>query len=454
MSFPKNFVWGAAAASYQVEGAAFEDGKGLSVWDMMCRKEGAVWNDQSGEVACDHYHRYREDVAIMKELGLPAYRLSISWSRVIPNGTGAVNPKGLDFYNRLIDELLAAGIEPWVTLFHWDYPYELYCRGGWLNPYSSDWFADYTAVIADALSDRVTHWMTHNEQACFIGLGLQDGRHAPGDKLGFAQVLRGAHNTLLGHGKAVQVLRARSKQPCQIGLAHCGPTPIPASNRPADIEAARQETFSVTPTRRNMWNNSWWLDPIFLGRYPEDGWQAFGADVPAVKDGDLATINQPLDFLGVNIYHGTTVGADASGKPTPIPHPVGAPLTAFKWNVTPEALYWGPRFLYERYKQPIIVTENGLSGMDWVALDGRVHDPQRIDYTRRYLLAYERAGQDGIEIAGYFHWSIMDNFEWGEGYKERFGMVYVDYPTQRRIPKDSAYWYKQVIASNGASLHG
>ncbi|MCX6030616.1 MAG: GH1 family beta-glucosidase [Chloroflexi bacterium] len=454
MSFPKGFIWGAASASYQVEGAAFEDGKGLSVWDMFCRKEGAIWNGQSGEVACDHYHRYREDVALMKELGLQAYRLSISWPRVLPHGTGAVNPKGLDFYDRLVDELLAAGIEPWVTLFHWDHPYDLYCRGGWLNPYSSDWFADYTAVVADALSDRVTHWMTHNEPACFIGLGLQDGRHAPGDKLGFGQVLWATHNALLGHGKAVQTLRARARRPLQIGLAYNGPVVVPASDRPADVEAARLAMFTILPTGRHMWNNSWWLDPIFFGRYPADGWQAFGADVPPVKDGDLKTINQPLDFLGVNIYYqDPTIRAGADGRPEPVPFPVGTAQTAFKWNVTPDALYWGPRFLYERYKAPMVITENGLSCMDWVALDGHVHDPQRIDFTQRYLLAYERAGQDGVDIRGYFHWSILDNFEWSEGYKERFGLVYVNYPTQQRIPKDSAYWYKQVIATNGARLH-
>jgi beta-glucosidase len=453
MTFPKNFVWGAAAASYQVEGAAYEDGKGLSVWDMFCRKEGAIWHGQTGDVACDHYHRYREDVALMKELGLQAYRFSISWPRVLPHGTGAVNPQGLDFYDRLVDELLAAGIEPWITLFHWDYPYDLYCRGGWLNPYSSDWFADYTAVIADALSDRVTRWMTHNEPACFTGIGLQEGRHAPGDRLGFSQVLWATHNALLGHGKAAQVLRARGRRPLQIGLAHVGPTFFPASDQPADVAAARNATFTILPTSRHVFNNSWWLDPICFGRYPEDGWQAFGADVPPVKDGDLKTINQPLDFLGVNIYQGVIMRAGADGRPEQTPFPVGMPQTAFRWNVTPDALYWGPRFLHERYKTPVIVTENGLSSMDWISLDGAVHDPQRIDFTQRYLLAYEAAINDGVDGRGYFHWSLTDNFEWAEGFKERFGLVYVDYPTQRRIPKDSAYWYREVIATNGASLH-
>ncbi len=452
MSFPEGFVWGAAAAAYQVEGAAYEDGKGPSVWDMMCRKEDAIWRGQTGDVACDHYHRYREDVALMKEIGLEAYRLSISWPRVIPTGTGAVNPKGLDFYNRLVDELLAARIEPWVTLFHWDFPYELYSRGGWLNPYSPDWFADYTAVIADALSDRVTHWMTHNEQACFIGIGLHEGRHAPGDKLGLAEVLRAAHHTLLAHGKSVQVLRARAKRPPLISLAHTGEVRFPATDRKADVEAARREMFAVESKERPVWGAAWWLDPIFFGHYPEDGLATFGRAAPQVKAGDMETIRQPLDFLGVNIYQGAPVAAGPRGQRVAVPFPDGVPLTAFKWNVTPEALYWGPRFLYERYNSPIVITENGMSGLDWISLDGQVHDPQRIDYTQRYLLAFEAAIADGVDGRGYFHWSVMDNFEWAEGFKERFGLVYVDYVTQRRVLKDSARWYGQVIASNGANL--
>lgn len=451
MSFPKGFIWGAAAASYQIEGAAYEDGKGPSVWDVFCRREGAVWGNQTGEIACDHYHRYREDVALMKEVGLQAYRLSISWPRVIPGGAGKVNPAGLDFYSRLVDELLAAGIQPWVTLFHWDYPHELYCRGGWLNRDSADWFADYTALIADTLSDRVMHWMTLNEPAIFMRAGHLEGCHAPGDRIGLAEALRAAHHMLLGHGKAVQVLRARARRPAQIGLAHAGPVTMPATTTEADVAAAREEMFAIT--QRGAFDNTWWLDPLFAGRYPEDGWRLFGPDVPTIKAGDLETIRQPLDFLGVNIYWGIPVRAGADGRPVAVPPPVGAPLTAMKWPITPETLLWGPRFYYERYGAAIIITENGLSAADGIALDGRVHDPGRIDFTRRYLLAYEQAGADGADIRGYFHWSIMDNFEWAQGYSERFGLIYVDYPTQRRILKDSAHWFRDVIASNGASLH-
>ncbi len=260
--FPKNFLWGVAAASYQVEGAWNEDGKGASVWDEFCRKPGAVWMGQSGEVACDHYHRYPEDVALIKGLGAHAYRLSISWPRVLPAGTGAVNPKGLDFYDRLIDSLLAEGITPYVTIFHWDYPYDLYCRGGWLNPYSSDWFADYTTVIVKKLSDRVTNWMTLNEPQVFLGAGHQEGRHAPGLTLDVHQVLTAAHNALLAHGKSVQAIRANAAKPSRVGFAPIGAVNFPASSSPADIEAARRQMFSVA--QKNMWNASWFSRPHFL----------------------------------------------------------------------------------------------------------------------------------------------------------------------------------------------
>lgn len=448
--FPEGFVWGAAAASYQVEGAAYEDGKGLSVWDMMCRKPGAIWSGHTGDVACDHYHRYREDVELMKQLGLHAYRLSISWPRVIPAGTGRVNPKGLSFYDKLVDELLAAGIVPYITLFHWDYPYELYCRGGWLNPDSPDWFADYSRVVVKKLGDRVKHWMTQNEPQCYIGLGHLQGVHAPGVKLGMADILRMTHHSLLAHGKSVQAIRVAARGKVQVGAAPVGVVKYPATETPRDIAAARRAMFAVAD--RSVWNNTWWLDPILKGRYPEDGLKLYGKDVPSFSRKDLATMHQPLDFFGCNIYNGEAIRAGKGGRPEPVPQPTGYAQTAIRWPVTPEALYWGPRFFYERYKLPVYITENGLSSMDWVALDGQVHDPNRIDFLARYLRELRRATQDGVDVRGYFQWSILDNFEWAEGYKERFGLVYVDYPTQRRIPKDSAYWYQDVIASNGANL--
>lgn len=449
MSFPKDFVWGAATASYQIEGGAYEDGKGLSVWDMMCRQPGKVWEGNTGDVACDHYHRYQEDARLMGEIGLKGYRLSISWPRVLPEGVGATNPKGLAFYDRLIDALLENDVQPWVTLFHWDYPYALYLRGGWLNPDSSDWFAEYTRVVIDKLSDRVCNWMTLNEPQVFISAGHQDGRHAPGLQLGFSDVLLAAHNSLLAHGKAVQVIRARAKTKPTVGIAPVGTTIIPATDNPEDIEAARKRMFSVR--EKNCWNNTWFADPMVLGKYPEDGMKLFESEMPAVADGDMQTIYQPLDFYGVNIYRGEVIHS-ASGDSESVRGPDGPALTTMEWRVTPEALYWGPRFLFERYKLPIVITENGMANCDWVHRDGKVHDPQRIDFIARYLSELKRAIDDGVVAKGYFLWTLMDNFEWAHGYKQRFGIIHVDYTTGKRTLKDSAYWYKDVIASNGDIL--
>lgn len=450
MSFPPDFVWGAAAASYQIEGGAYDDGKGLSVWDMMCKSPGKIWAGNSGDAACDHYHRFEDDARLMGEIDLQAYRLSISWPRVLPNGAGEVNEKGLAFYDRLIDALLKNGVQPWVTLFHWDFPQALFCRGGWLNRDSADWFAEYTQIIIDKLSDRVSHWMTQNEPQCYIEFGHHTGEHAPGLKLGFADVLLAAHHSLLAHGKSVQVIRARAKTKPVIGAAPVGIMKIPASTRPEDIEAARAATFSAPG--KNCWSNTWLADPMIFGNYPEDGCKLFMNAMPEIRRGDMETICQPLDFYGTNIYFGETIRAHAGGGDEIVKSPTGPPLTTMAWEVTPEALYWGPRFLYERYKLPIVVTENGMANCDWIHLDGKVHDPQRIDFLTRYLRAYKRAMDDGVVAKGYFVWSIMDNFEWRHGYEQRFGMIYVDYPTQRRILKDSAYWYKEVIASNGAIL--
>jgi len=451
MSFPSNFVWGVATAAYQIEGAATADGKGQSVWDALCRKEGAIWQGQSGAIACDHYHRYAEDVALMQKLGIPAYRLSVAWPRILPEGTGAINAAGMDFYERLIDALLAANITPYVTLFHWDYPYELYARGGWLNKSSPEWFADYVRLVVERLSDRVCHWITLNEPQCFIGGGHYEGHHAPGNRLALPEMLRAAHHCLLAHGRAVQVIRAYARTAPQIGYSPVGVTRIPLTPTPDDIAAARKLMFTI-PAHDPVWNNSWWIDPVILGNYPEDGLRLYGDRLPPISPADLDLICQPLDFLGVNIYQGVYVRAGRDNSAEIAPFPTGHPLTASRWWVTPESLYWGPKFFYERYRLPLIITENGMSNVDWVALDGRVHDPQRIDFIRRYLLELHRALQDNVAVRGYFHWSFMDNFEWAQGYRERFGLVYVDYQTLQRIPKDSAWWYHEVIASNGNCL--
>jgi len=450
MSFPNDFVWGAAAASYQIEGAAFDDGKGPSVWDMMCRQPGKIWSGNTGEVACDHYHRYVEDARLMGEIGLKAYRLSVSWPRVLPEGTGKINEKGLAFYDRLIDALLENNVEPWVTLFHWDYPYALYCKGGWLNRNSADWFADYAGVMVDKLSDRVTYWMTQNEPQCYIGFGHLTGRHAPGLKLGFADILQAAHHSLLAHGKAVQVIRSYAKSKPMIGAAPVGVVKIPAEDTTEDVEAACEAMFSITS--KDCWNNTWFADPMVFGHYPIDGIELFRKEMPEIFNGDMETICQPLDFYGVNIYQGQYIRSNRNGIAETLPTADGPPLTTMEWEITPDALYWGPRFLYERYNLPIVITENGMANTDWVHLDGKVHDPQRVDFLTRYLREYHRAIVDGVKCQGYFLWSIMDNFEWGHGYKQRFGIVHVDYATGRRTLKDSAYWYKNVISGNGDPL--
>jgi beta-glucosidase len=297
----------------------------------------------------------------------------------------------------------------------------------------------------------VTNWFTINEPQVFIGAGLQGGRHAPGDKLAFAEVTQAAHHVMLAHGLSAQTIRARAKTPPKVAIAPVSGNAVPASDSPSDIEAARKQTFSVKT--RDMWQNTWWWDPLFLGRYPEDGLALFGADAPRFTEEDMKTICQPMDYLGVNIYYGSYIQAtDNALGWKEAPYYVGHPQTAFRWFVMPETLYWTPRFFYERYGKPIVITENGLSNQDWIHLDGKVHDPQRIDFLHRYLRELKRAISDGTDVAGYFQWSLMDNFEWAEGYKERFGLIYVDYRDQRRIPKDSFYWYQGVIANNGADL--
>lgn len=445
MSFKKNFVWGAATSAYQVEGAYNEDGRGLSVWDVFTHENGRVFGNHTGDVACDHYHKFREDVKLMSEIGIKAYRFSISWSRIIPNGTGTVNEAGIKFYSDLIDELKANGIEPYITLFHWDYPYELYKRGGWMNPDSVKWFADYAELIVERFSDRVTHFITFNEPQCFIGAGFKNGEHAPGLECPERDVLLMCHNVLKAHGAAVKAMRAAAKQPIKIGYAPTGTMPVPVTETDADIEAARRALFECPDIDAWVWGVSWWSDPVVLGKYPEAGLKKYAEYLPEITDADMELIHQPIDFYCQNIYQGVLVRADENGKPERLPYKAGVTKTAIQWNVTPECLRWGPRFFSERYSLPVYITENGMSAHDTVSLDGRVHDPNRIDYTHRHLIELEKAANEGADIAGYFHWSLMDNFEWACGYSERFGLIYVDYDTQERVIKDSGYWYRDWI---------
>ena len=449
MGFAKDFVWGAATSSYQIEGTGRDSGKGQNIWDVFTKEPGRVYEGHTGDISCDHYHRFREDVAYMKELGLKGYRFSIDWSRVLPEGTGKVNEKGIDFYNALIDELLEQGIEPYITLYHWELPYEIYKRGGWMNPEIVEWFGQYARLVAERFSDRVKYFFTLNEPQCFVGLGFLQGCHAPGVKAPLRDTFEMAHNALKAHGRAVQMLRAYGKQNVQIGYAPTSGMCYPEKETPKDIEAARKALFALPDDLSNWtWNVSWWSDPVILGKYPEEGMKKYEKYLPVITDKDMKLISQPIDFYGQNIYNGRCIRMGTDGRPEEVRRPAGFPKTATNWPVTPEALYWGPKFLYERYRKPIYITENGMACHDTVSQDGKVHDPNRIDFLARYLKNLKRAAEE-IDIRGYFQWSLMDNFEWDKGYAERFGIIYVDFETQERIWKDSAYWYRDLIRRNG-----
>ena len=447
------FVFGAATSSYQIEGAFQEGGKGLNIWDVYVREKGKIYNGHTGDIACDHYHRFREDIALMKEIGLQAYRFSINWARILPDGIGAVNQEGIRFYKELIEELKKNEIEPYITLYHWELPYELYKKGGFMNPEFVEWFGYYAKVVAENFSDQVKYFFTFNEPQCFIGLGFLNGEHAPGLKVPVKDTFLMAHHVLMAHGRAVQMLRQYAKQNIEIGYAPTGTMSYPATEKEEDIEAARQHLFGINEDSNNWtWNVAWWSDPILKGQYPEEGMERYREYLPNIKESDLKLISEPIDFYGQNIYNGKCIRMGNDGKPEEVKRYEGFPKTAMGWPITPECLYWGPKFLYERYQKPIYITENGLSCHDVISLDGKVHDPNRIDFLARYLGQVKKAKEDGVDIRGYFQWSLMDNFEWACGYNERFGLIYVDYNTQKRILKDSAYWYQTTIKTNGENL--
>lgn len=450
MTFNNNFVWGAATAAFQIEGG--QSSRGDSVWDMLCRTPGAIYGGHTGETACDHIHRYKGDVEIMREIGLQAYRFSFSWPRILPNGVGEVNIAGIDFYDRMIDTLLEADIAPYATLFHWDYPYELFLRGGWLNRDSVEWFGEYASLLSAKFSDRIENWWTLNEPPCFLGLGHVDGIHAPGLKLGWPEFLVAAKHAMMAHGRSVQALRASADRPLKIGYVPISHIGIPEDESPASIEAAREFTFGVPSKDRSFWFARLYLDPVVLGEWPEACTAPFTDKLPSISSDELALMSQPIDRLGLNFYSAPTIRSGPDGRPIVVKAAAGEPRTGFDWPVTPEGLYWSVRFHVERYGLPIMIAENGLSSLDWVSEDGAVHDPQRIDFTTRYLRSLHRADSEGMPVEGYFHWSLLDNFEWAEGYKHRFGLVHVDYATQQRTIKDSGHWYRDVIRRNGLEM--
>lgn len=450
--FRDDFVWGVAGSAYQIEGRDAEDGGGKTIWDTFT-EEGRILDGTTAYTACDHMHRYREDYALMRLLGIKAYRFSVSWARIMPEGIGKVNEKAIALYRDMILKMKKNGIEPYLTMYHWEFPQALQNKGGWLNEDVVEWFGEYAKVIAENFSDLCEYFMTLNEPQCFVGLGHLSGVHAPGKKMSYAETFQIAHNALRAHGKAVINLRKYAKRPVKIGYAPTCGMAYPASDKPEDIEAARKMLFSFSnPIDNWTWNVAWFSDPVFLGRYPEEGLEKFKEYLPVITKEDMELISQPIDFMGQNIYNGYMVRAGKNGEPEYVERKPGYAKTAANWPVTPECFYWGVKFLYERYKYPLYITENGMSCHDIVSSDGQVHDPNRIEFLDLYLSALQRANDDGVDVRGYFLWTFMDNFEWDKGYTERFGIVHVDFTTQKRIAKDSAYWYQDVIRTNGRNL--
>jgi beta-glucosidase len=439
-AFPADFVWGAATASYQIEGATTEDGRGESVWDRFAATPGKVRNGDSGAIACDFYHRYRDDIALMRELGIDAFRLSIAWPRVIPGGRGPVNAKGLDFYDRLVDELLGNGITPYVTLFHWDTPQPIEDEGGWPVRSTVDAFAAYVEAVAGRLGDRVGHWITHNEPWVVSWVGHGWGHHAPG-RTSDRDALATAHHLLLSHGRAVQILRELSPR-SEVGIT---------LNLDYVYAAGEDEGDEAAAAWVDGFHNRWFLDPIFKGAYPEDMIEAWSDILPSIEDGDLEAIGQPIDFLGVNNYTSPLVAADTDGNRSRIVRRADVDRTDMGWEVVPEGLRDLLLRLARDYApKAIYVTENGCAYPDVRGHDGSVGDPERQAYLEAYIGAAAEAVASGVPLKGYFAWSLLDNFEWAWGYWKRFGLVYIDYATLERVPKGSFYWYRDLIAAQRA----
>jgi beta-glucosidase len=453
LSFPADFVWGVATSSYQIEGAWNEDGRSESIWDRFSHAPGKIVDSSNGDVACEHYHRWRDDIALMRELGVQAYRFSVAWPRVLPQGRGRVNQRGVDFYSRLVDALLEAGIEPYVTLYHWDLPQVLQDQGGWPARATAEAFVEYADVISRALGDRVKHWITHNEPWCASFLSYQLGEHAPGWH-DWRAAIQASHHLLLSHGWAVPVLR-RNSPAAEVGITLNFTPAEPASPSAADFDAYR---FA------DGYGHRWFLDPLYGRHYPADmvaNYVAAGhlppEGMPFVQPGDLDAIAAMTDFLGVNFYTRSVARSQAIPEhenlpPTVAPAPASE-WTEMGWEVSPDSLYQLLGRLHFEYRAPkIYITESGASYSDGPNGDGRVHDTRRLRYLRDHFAAAKRAIDAGVPLAGYFVWSLMDNFEWAKGYSQRFGIVWVDYETQQRIPKDSALWYRQVIGQNAVEI--
>ena len=449
-AFPKGFLWGAATAAYQIEGAASEDGKGESIWDRYCRVPGAIDNGDTGDVACDHYHRWKDDIENMRDLGLSAYRFSTAWARIFPSGRGKLNRKGLDFYNALVDGLLAAKIQPALTLYHWDLPQALQDAGGWTNPDTASWFAEYAACMATHLADRVKIWMTLNEPQCSSFVAHADGRHAPGTR-DFGKAVEVSHMLMRAHALGVGALRQLCTPDVKVGIALDLHTIYPFTDGQSDLEAARRADGRA---------NRWFLDPVMKGTYPADMLELYASHGvgPSIQPEHMRSLaSQHVDFLGVNFYfpervYETDEGGVVRYKAGQLKH---CQRTEMGWEVNPESFFELLVRLKEEYDNPaIVITENGAAFPDTRVERGQVQDDDRIEYLDSHLRAVQRAIRNGVDVQGYFLWSLMDNFEWGFGYGKRFGITHVDYGTLARTWKKSAQWYRDVIASGGAALQG
>ncbi len=443
-TFPAGFLWGAATSAYQIEGSPLADGAGPSNWHRFSHLPGTVANNDNGDHACDHYHRYAEDVGLMREIGLQGYRFSLAWSRIFPEGRGTPNPKGLDFYRRLLDRLNEAGIRPNVTLHHWDLPLALEQQGGWANRDCAHWFADYAQHVFQVLGGQVRQWATLNEPWVIVHAGYVEGAHPPG-VVSLEQARQATHNLLRGHALAVQAFRAEGSAG-EIGLVVNLEPKYPASEREDDLRAT---------ARMEAWMNRQYLDPVFLGRYPEELEEIHGSGLPEFPADDYRLLREPFDFLGIN-YYSRSVVRQASGLwpfNSDRVHQAASPHTAMGWEIYPDGLKDCLGWVKQRYGDiPLYITENGAACNDAPPVQGRVSDPDRIAYYRRHLQAVHAAIAEGVNLKGYYAWSLLDNFEWAFGYAKRFGLIYVDYATQARTLKDSALFYRRVIDSHGAEL--
>ena len=442
ITFPDSFLWGAASSAYQIEGYSLADGGGKSVWDTFCHTPGKIANDDTGDIACDAYHRYPEDIALLKEMGAKAYRFSTSWARIDPNADGSWNEAGIAYYDKVVDLCLENGITPYMTLFHWELPQAAQDRGGWQNRDTAVRFGEYAAMMAQHFKGRVKHYFTLNEPQCSTAMGHAWGIHAPGLHLDLYGQFNVLFHQALAHGLAQRAIKAADPEAI-VGLASTGRLCYPDTETPENIEAARAATFATTDEDW-IFTHHWLLDPICFGRFPDATGTSLEALTKTVSPEDLELAHAVPDILGYNIYNGHAIVASEDGFKYAERY-TGFPRTGLKWPVTPEVMDWGMRFLYERYALPSYITENGLSCNDRIYLDGKVHDIERIDFLARYMDGLHRAMAAGVDLRGFFHWSLTDNFEWHSGYCDRFGLIFVDYPTGTRTPKESFYWYRDVI---------